>query len=165
MIRTNSNQGRFALSICLLALTLASAACLGSLSSYNFETDALYTAPVSGYDIAIHAAGTVDAGADLSQNSRAQVTITPNTANSTAVTFNVTYNTTGFTVTDWPSGETTLEDVLPLALIQAGIQNPSAAEVEETIDAIKGALSGSKGTLMQGQTQNLIVQDVQFTYP
>src|SRR5690242_20218190 len=116
------HAGRYVYAVCLLTLLLASAACWSTPTGYDFETDALYTAPISGYDIAIHAAGTVDAGHDLSQISRAQVTITSGAAGG-SVTFNVTYDST-FAVTDWPSGETSLTEVVPLALMEAGIENP-----------------------------------------
>lgn len=160
-------QSRAVLSLWAV-LVAASAACGGALTGFRFHTQALYTAPVSGYDIAIDATGRVEAGDDLSSEAEAEVTITPvgTGAGYSPQVINVAYNTDNiFVVKDWPDSQASLDEVIPIVLNQAGIQNPSQAEVEETAKVIRGVLSGSKGTYMDGQTKSLIVKNVHFSYP
>ena len=119
---------------------------------YRFETRAHYTAPASGLDVSINAAGSVASGADLSEHSTADVTIAPVGRSGSPL-----HLTLGLPA---PGGRTPIAGRLRDAGLIA-----SPAEMEEIDRAVDCALRGPKATLMPGQTRVLRVIDVRFSYP
>ena len=47
-------------------------------------------------------------------------------------------------------------------LLKAGYKQLAPDEIDETVRAIRGAVAGPKGTMMQGQTRHLAVIDIDF---
>ena len=132
-----------------LLVAFALAACGGG---YRFETRAHYTAPSAGLDISINASGNVASGADLSEQSTADVTIAPVGRGGSALHLKLALPA--------PGGRTPIAGPLRDAGLIA-----SPAEVEEIDRVIDCALRGPKATLMPGQTRVLRVIDVRFSYP
>lgn len=54
------------------------------------------------------------------------------------------------------------EEELRVLLEQAGYENHSIDEIEETVRVIFGAMAGSKGVIMDGQTDWLEVVNVEL---
>jgi hypothetical protein len=136
--------------LCTAAAVLSVVACGGS---YQFETRARYQAPAGGFEIGLHAHGVVRSGADLSEESVADVRVTPLGA------------------TAHPSIE--LESRLPsngeqsavVRAIQDAGYPATGAELREVGRVVDGALRGPKATLVQGQTSALRVIETSFSYP
>jgi hypothetical protein len=121
---------------------------------YQFDTTAHYQAPVGRYELFVHAAGVVRAGADVSNASSAEVRIAP--------------------LPSAPGGEIRMRITLP----RPAPSDPNVADLlrqhgysgtdEESAEvqrAIEGALAGPKGTLMEGQSKALRVIEVKFSRP
>jgi hypothetical protein len=132
-------------------LVAAAAGVLLGCSDMRFDTQATYRAPVGGFDVSIHATGIVRAGADLSEESTADVHIRP-LAGGRPLDIRVSLPKTA----DAP-------DVADLVR-RAGYEVPHE-ESEEVNRVVDLALRGSKATLVQGQTKALRVVDVRFRYP
>jgi hypothetical protein len=123
---------------------------IGCQRDYRFDTLARYRAPASHYDIAVHATGIVRAGADLSQESSADVRVSPTGVSGSAVQFTLGY----------PDRRPRVDE-LAARLANAGYQ-ANADELSETVHAIGGAMAGPKATLMDGQTRRLQVLETTF---
>src|SRR5262249_41034529 len=113
-------------------------------------TLARYRAPLSQFEVSVHAAGIVRAGDDLSEESSAEVRVSPTGASGSAVQFTMAY----------PDHRPRIED-LAARLANAGYQ-ANVDELAETVHAIGGAMAGPKATLMEGQTRRLQVLEATF---
>ncbi len=141
---------------------------LGCGGVRSYDTRATYDAPVNGYRLEIKTKGTLPWGEDLNPTQVGTVTITPlgGAANPT-VTLDFTGGATVACMVgpasrtapwDNETDQVTFRDLLT----KAGYKVASAAEVEESVWAISGALSGPKSTWMSGQTKALNVIRVTF---
>jgi len=156
--------------ISLLAVLLAALACGAPFSDIPFHVLATYRAKTSGYQIDLETQGIVPAGADVSDNGTAQVQITP-TSSGLSTPLKIEIGPTGAATVALGDGATKVinwfshpQDELRALLEQAGYQNLSTDEVNETVRVIGGAMAGSKGVIMDGQTKWLEVIDVQIQH-
>jgi len=117
---------------------------------YRFDTQARYRARRSQYEVSVHATGVVRAGADLSEESSADVRLSPIGASGSPVQFTFAY----------PDHRPRIDDVAA-QLVDAGY-HPDFDELTETVHAIGGAMAGPKATLMDGQTRLLQVLEATF---
>ena len=147
-------------------LTLLLLGC-GGVRSY--DTRASYDAAANGYRLDIATKGSLPWGQDLNPAQVGTVTITPlgAGANPTVTLDFAGGSTVSYTVgaaapvtASWDNdtAEATLLGILGKAAYKAA----SAAEVEESVAAINGALAGPKTTHMSGQTKALKVGRVTF---
>jgi hypothetical protein len=126
------------------------AASLACQRDYRFDTVARYRAIKSQYEVSVHATGLVRAGADLSEESSADVRIAPTGSTGSPVQFTLTL-----------PDQRPERVVVAARLANAGYQ-PNADELAETVRAVGGAMAGPKATLMDGQTRSLQVLEVTF---
>ena len=152
----------------LLALIVAVLACGAPITDLSFHIAAAYRANTSGYQVDIETQGVVRAGHDISDNGAGRVQITP--ISSTTIwpvtidletTSKATISISGEIQEDEQFYSDTQEKLLRV-LEQAGYESLSREEVEETVRAIFGAISGPKGVMMDGQTEWLQVISVQI---
>jgi hypothetical protein len=121
--------------------------------NYRFDTRARYQAPTGGFEVAIHARGFVRSGADLSEESVADVRVTSLGGGSRApIELQVRLPSEG------------THPVIVHAIQDAGYP-ATATEFREVDRVIDGALRGPKATLVQGQTRVLRVIETSFSYP
>lgn len=156
--------------ISMLAVLLAALACGAPFSDIPFHVVATYRAKVSGYQIDLETQGIVPAGADVSDKGTAQVQITP-ISPGLNTPLKIEIAPTGAATgaigdgakkdLNWFSHP---QDELHGLLELAGYQDLSTDEINETVGVIGGAMAGSKGVVMDGQTKWLEVIDVQIQH-
>lgn len=155
-----------ALMLCLLFLGLGVVLFFLGPPGYDFDTVAVYEAPVSGYRIEIHGQGVVRSGHDLSEHGSGTATILPLGASSAQpIEFTFTgFEQAEFTIEGLKRGQISRRGVEEFAavLASAGYRSLSEAEVRETHAVINGVLSGPKGTTMEGQSKSLRVVSTHF---
>jgi len=134
----------------VLCVLLVGSLSIGCQRDYRFDTLARYRAPISQYEVSVHATGLVRAGADLSEESSADVRVSPTGVSGSAVQFTLGY----------PDRRPRI-DGLAARLANAGYQT-NVEELTETVHAIGGAMAGPKATLMDGQTRRLQVLETTF---
>ena len=155
-----------ALTILLVLLGLGVVLFVAGPPEYDFETVALYEAPVSGYRIEIRGRGIVRAGQDLKGLSSGRATIVPlGPVPVRPIEIRLAgMQQAEFTIEGLKSGPISRSGPGPLRelLASAGYGPLADDEVAETHEAINGVLSGPKGTLMEGQSKRLRVVRTQF---
>ena len=155
-----------AITLCLIFLGLGVAHFILGSPEYDFVTEAVYEAPVSGYRIEIHGRGVVRSGRDLSDESSGTATIGPiGTVPARPVQIRLAgIHNAEFTIEGLASGRLNRSGSGPLAelLGSAGYGPLSEAEVRETHALINGVLAGPKGTTVEGQSKHLRVVSVRF---
>lgn len=129
-------------------ITVLFAAALSGCTDRRFDTRATYRAPTGRFDVVIHATGIVRAGADLADESTADVRIAP-LAGGQPIEMRVTL----------PKGPGA-PDVAEL--LRRGGYDAPRAELDEVNLVVDLALRGPKATLMPGQTKVLTVVEVRF---
>ena len=152
--------------LCLIFLGLGVAHFILGPPKYDFETEAVYEAPLSGYRIEIHGRGVVRAGHDLSEESSGTAAIGPIGAISARP---IEIQLAGirdaeFTIEGLRSGQISRSGSEPLGelLGSAGYGPLSEDEVRETHAVINGVLAGPKGTTLEGQSKSLRVVSMRF---
>lgn len=140
--------------------------------SFRFQTTAVYEAPATGYRLEIEAAGSVEAGDDLSERSEGTARISP-LGEADRIPLRLTFSESDTLTVQFGdrSPETSTrfrrdrDSTLHSLLVRAGYERVDAAEVRESARAIDGALAGPKGTTMEGQSEALRVIRVSLRYP
>ncbi|MBU1720567.1 MAG: hypothetical protein KKA07_16000 [Bacteroidetes bacterium] len=134
-------------------------ACTGTtLSGYDFETMATYTAPESDVSVSLTATGHVNAGEDTGDGKSEGFLI----CNRLADTVRFKANTTQFT-SFLLQGES--YNTLSLANLFEinGYQDFDRDEVNELEQVILASACGPKGTYMEGQTKKVKVDKVEIS--
>ena len=129
----------------------------GCQRDYQFKTTAVYRMTDERCTIRVETRGLVRAGADLSRDADGQLILQRTGAPPFRVPIVL------------QNGETTLEAARGAereqflgSLFSGAGCTASPAEVTEIMGALDGALSGPKGTMMEGQTKILKVTSVTF---
>ena len=158
-----------------LALILAAPACRSTATGYPFSSRAVYGAPHTGLRAEITASGHVAAGEDLASTGTGRVILCPvgpSAAATVPIQLEFRPHASGsmtWTLESTPAQHGTAtwtgRDAaanLEGRLRAAGYLHVEAAERDEFVLAIDGAIHGPKGTYMDGQTHALRVLGVRF---
>lgn len=136
-----------------------------------FETVAVYEAPKSGYRLEVIATGTIKDGADVCDGAcegEAKIVPKEQSAAKRAVRLTIrNYDIVQTMVDELEQGGVKGADAeeskkISNLLLKAGYKQLAPDEIDETVRAIRGAVAGPKGTMMQGQTRHLAVIDIDF---
>ncbi len=138
----------------------------------SFNTQAIYDAPVTGYRIAVSGSGTIESGADISNNGIGKISISPLLKNNLPkVRISINYQNDKEDIVAFIGNKKVIlerpnlvQDNLTQLLKLARYADLEMAEVSESVEAINGVLAGPKATIMNGQSDHIIVVDVNYSY-
>ncbi|NJN11932.1 MAG: hypothetical protein HC836_34415 [Richelia sp. RM2_1_2] len=145
---------------------------LASCGNSSFNTQAIYDAPVTGYRITVSGSGTIESGADISNNGIGKISISPLLKNNfPKIIISINYQNGKNDIIAFIGNKKVIlerphlaQDNLTQLLKLARYANLEMAEVSESAEAINGVLGGPKATIMNGQSDHLIVIDVNYNY-
>ncbi len=136
----------------------------------KFRTSATYQAPDSEFSVTLETIGTVLSGRDLSDNGSGHARIESMVADAKG-SVDLEFTGTRYVTYRLPSGPPGSmpwpppnAGALRGLLERGGVAVASDDELQETLDALNGALAGPKGTLLEGQTKHLRVVEVVARY-
>lgn len=150
------------------AIALLLVGCDTTLTGYDYDISAVYRAPKSGLVVEVHTNGHVPAGADTADSGRGEVRIRPEAGTADLIVMTIrddrewTYRIGSGSpqVGIWRIRER--ESTLTGLLADAGYETRDAAEIEEIVRAISGALGGPKSIMLKGQSNAIEVLTTHF---
>jgi hypothetical protein len=158
-----SNKSMIGMSAILIGIV----ACGAPLADIPFHIVATYRANTSGFHIDIDAQGVVPAGHDITTTGTAHVKITSLSSNPKPdLTIDINSNGLATVLVDGMSENSfnwfqNPQEEMRQLLEELGYRNMSMDEMGETVRVINGAMAGSKGMILEGQTKWLEVVEVQ----
>jgi hypothetical protein len=159
-----SNKSMIGMSAALIAII----ACGAPFVDIPFHIVATYRANTSGYQIDIDAQGVVPAGHDITTSGTAHVKITSFSSNPKPdLTIDIDSKGLATVLVDGMAERSfnwfqNPQEELRQLFEEVGYKNMSMDEMDETVRVINGAMAGSKGVILDGQTKWLEVVDVQI---
>lgn len=142
--------------------------CDNTFTGYPFRTHAIYQAPLTNLEIVIDSHGHVPAGADLSADHTATITLKPLSASGTEVHLNFTddsqveYTIGANTPLTLPWGSRHRTGSFNQILEEGGYSSKHTDELAEVIKVIGGAMAGPKAVTLDGQSTYLKVISVEI---